>query len=417
MLRFLALLGCLALLTTAQAHARTEGGDPLWQDEFGVIEMTADGSHVAAIGTVTNPAGTRRSIVRVYDADKGRRLWQAAVAAVSVVLDGNRVVVAGGGRIRAYDTKKGSLAWQDTPPFRVTQLYRDESTTLAVSAQGTAIRVRVYDTKRGTVLVSDRTVGDDTLPFPRPAAFSGGKMFIATSAAVDDPTDDTGRVIFPCQVRAYSLATGQQLWATTQPFLFPNTWDCFPIAVTADRKRVILTGIGGFGDEFMAQGYDSRTGTFLWQHLSLIGTAMIDAAVSVDFEGRLAFVAGWTANPFVATSVDQDFVIHALDAETGALRWEARTPGADCRPPQHCQVHAKLVVADSGTVYGAGFKGESGHSIPGTGFLRAYEARSGRLRWEQDLDVEAIAATRGGVFVLTPGSREDDAILRAFDGK
>ena len=72
------------------------------------------------------------------------------------------------------------------------------------------------------------------------------------------------------------------------------------------------------------------------------------------------FVSGWTHNP-ISTSVSaQDFVIHAL-------AW-------------------------------------------------TYDADSGRFRWEQTVDVEAIAATAGTVVVLTPAGTEDDMILRAYDG-
>lgn len=168
----------------------------------------------------------------------------------------------------------------------------------------------------------------------------------------------------------------------------------------------------------MAQAYDAETGAFLWEHLSGIGTCCFDAVVAIDVERRLVFVGGWTHNPFSTSVSAQDFVIHALNVDTGILRWEARSPGADCSAPfGRCFAHARLVVADSGTVYGAGFHGEPGTPIPGTGFIRAYDANSGRFRWEQTVDVEAIAATTGTVVVLTPGSTEDDVILRAYDGK
>jgi hypothetical protein len=39
------------------------------------------------------------------------------------------------------------------------------------------------------------------------------------------------------------------------------------------------------------------------------------------------------------------------------------------------------------------------------------------LKWQQDVDVEAIAATRGTVVILTPGAGADDVILQAYDGK
>jgi len=418
-------LVCATLLTVAGADARTDGGDVLWQDEFDAIEISASDGRVAAVGTVLNPDGGLRSLVRVYDADRGTLLWQDAVAAQSVVLAGNRAVVAGGGAVRGYDAKKGRLEWRDVAPFVVTQLYRDEDTTLAtaLTPDGTAIRVRVYDTKRGTVLVRDQILRDESFgpSVPAVSAFSGGRMFVASRTAVDDPTDDTGQLIFPCQVRAYSITTGARLWTTTQPVLVPNTRDCGPRAITADRKRVVLVGIGSFFNDFMAQGYDARTGAFLWQHLSLVGTGLIDAAVAVDVDGRLAFVGGWTRSTDPAAfSFDQDFVIHALNTSTGVLRWEARSRAPGCPQPGvgRCQAHMRLVVVDSRTVYGAGFLGETGISIPGTGFLQAYESQSGLLRWQDDdVDVQALAATKGSVVILTPGADSDEVMLRAYDGR
>jgi outer membrane protein assembly factor BamB len=182
-----------------------------------------------------------------------------------VILDGNRVVVAGGTSVRAYDVKKGRLQWSDAAPFAISQLYRDEDTTIAtaVTAAGT-LRVRVYDTKQGTVLVPDQA-----LPV-RGGVFAAGKIFTGDKATI--PFE--GHTVHPCQVTAYSIATGAQLWLTIQPFPAsgPTTSSCSAAVLIADRKRVIIGGAGHFGDEFMAQGYDAETGAFLWEHLSLIGT-------------------------------------------------------------------------------------------------------------------------------------------------
>jgi hypothetical protein len=82
--------------------------------------------------------------------------------------------------------------------------------------------------------------------------------------------------------------------------------------------------------------------------------------------------------------------------------------------PVHCLAHARLGIADAGTVYGVGFQGELNFSIPGTGVLRAYDASSGRFLWEEPVDVEAIGATGGVVVVLTPGaSAPESGPLRA----
>ena len=407
--------------TSSEAKKNT-GGAVLWEDQFAIVEIAASDGRVAAVGTIPNGSGGRTSIVRVYDTDKGKLLWQDTAAADTVIIDGNRVVIAGGSAIRAYDAKKGRVEWRDVVPFPVTQLYRDRETTLATATTdgGGAIRVRVYDTKRGSVMVADQTLSDAALLVGHPIAFAGGKMFVGTRFPQPDPTGSP-ITIFPCHVRAYAIATGQLLWATTQPFLFPNTWDCGPMDISADGERVVLAGIGSFFAEFMAQSYDAKTGEFLWQYLTTIGASGFNAALTVDTERQLVFVGGWTRSLSPgAFSFDNDFVVQALEARSGALRWDGRTRAPQCLPPGvgGCLAFARIVVADSGTVYGAGFLGENGMSTPGTGFLRAYEANSGELRWQDDdVDVQAIAATSGTVVVLTPGAVEDEVILRAYDAK
>ena len=72
--------------------------------------------------------------------------------------------------------------WQprgDAAPFAISQLYRDEDTTIAtaVTAAGT-LRVRVYDTKQGTVLVPDQA-----LPV-RGGVFAAGKIFTGDKATI-----------------------------------------------------------------------------------------------------------------------------------------------------------------------------------------------------------------------------------------
>ena len=408
----------LLLLSLPQSSEAKQPGAVLWEDEFGIVEIAASDGLVAAVGTIPNGAGGRTSVVRVYAAANGKLLWQQTVSAEFVVIDGSTVVVAGAGAVRAFDAKQGRLKWSDSPPFAVTQLYRDEDTTLAaaMSDDGTSIRIRAYHTKRGTVLVGDRVLSLGG-PFFTVTTFSRGKMFTGTvgQAELD------GFPVHPCKVTAHSITTGEVLWETTQPVAppSPTTYFCTPLVIRADRERVILGGAGHFGDEFMAQAYDANTGAFLWEHLSGIGTCCFDAVVAIDVEKQSVFAAGWTANPFSQSSASVDFVIHALSLDTGLLRWEARSPGADCSAPfGRCFAHARLVVADSDTVYGAGFNGEPSIPIPGSGFLRAYNAKTGELRWQDDdVDVEAIAATTGTVVVLTPGAGPNDVILRAYDGK
>jgi outer membrane protein assembly factor BamB len=407
------------LISPSPVVAKSKGGTILWEDEFAIVEVNARDGRVAAVGTIPNGAGGRTSVVRVYDADKGKLLWQQIVAAESVVVEGGTVVVGGADGVRAFDAKKGKLEWSDTPPFVVTQLYRDEKTTLGTTDDGTSVRIRTYDTKRGTVLVADRTLPRG-IPFRTVLTFGGGKMFTVTAGE----GEFDGFPIRPCKVTAYSVASGERLWETTQPYTPPppSTSGCTPFTIFANRSHVVIGGGGHFHDEFMAQGYDAKTGAFLWEHLSGIGTCCFDAVVAIDIEARQAFVAGWTQNPLEPRGRFSavDFVVRALSVDTGTLRWEARTPGPACVDIfSPCFAHARLVVADSGTVYAAGFRTEPfGVPTSGTGFIRAHDATSGKLRWQDDdVDVLGIGATSGILVVLTPGAADEDVILRAYDGK
>jgi outer membrane protein assembly factor BamB len=397
----------LLLVFAPASEARKKGGgDLLWEDEFAIVEMSASGGLVAAIGVL--PTGA--SVVRVYDADKGALLWEDLVPADSVVLYKRHVVVAGGGVVRAYDAQKGKADWHDTPPFAVTQLYTDGRTTIAAAIlPGSEVRVRTYDTASGAVLVDGQTLPFTSGP-SSPFTFNQGRAFVMSTVAVVPPGQ--AFPIIKCEFRAYLIATGEELWRTQKPI--PDLIACFPVAVSTDGKRVFVAGFGGnpFGDDFTGQAYDADTGEFLWEHFSGIPTGFSNVALAVDSERKLAFFAGRILAPF-AGFPREDFVIRALDVFTGALRWEARY-AADCTSQNPCSLFAVLVAAEGGTVYGAGFKQSvPATAIPGTGFLRAYDSKTGKLRWHQDVDVDAIAATKKTVLVLTP-STEPDVVLRAY---
>jgi hypothetical protein len=90
----------------------------------------------------------------------------------------------------------------------------------------------------------------------RGGVFAAGKIFTGDKATI--PFE--GHTVHPCQVTAYSIATGAHLWLTIQPFPAsgPTTSSCSAAALIADRKRVIIGGAGHFGDEFMARDMTPR---------------------------------------------------------------------------------------------------------------------------------------------------------------
>ena len=395
MRRAIALLGFAILLNAAPATGRTVGGDLLWQDEFAIVEIAANGAQIAAIGTIAIGRGAPQPIVRVYDANTGKRLWQDQASADTIVVDDNRVVIAGGGVVRAYDAKKGGVVWKDKPPFAVTQLYTDGKTTVAVAPTSTTIRVRVYETGNGKIQIADRTVAVTGITL-----FDRGRAFTVKTV--------TPQGLVRCQVQAASVATGRLLWETT----LPST--CIATNGVTDGKRVYMSGIGGaFPDQFMVRAFDAESGGFLWEHRSG-NSAFQDAAVAVDVEKRFVYAVGWNQRTGPGSSGREDFALKALNAETGTIAWEDRY--GDAAP--FCLCHGSAVVVSAGTVYGVGVVTGGSPTPPPTAFLRAYDAKNGDLRWQQNFDaVEAIAATKGEIAVLTPGATEDDAILRVFDGK
>jgi hypothetical protein len=134
------LFGCACLFTASATFAGTDAGDLLWQDHFDLADREDIASAVAAgfgsvvtVGSAQNAAGNSDFVARAYDAKTGALLWKDLLdvaggddAATAVVLDGERVIVAGTGVdatgsnrlvLRAYIAKTGKLAWEDRPPL------------------------------------------------------------------------------------------------------------------------------------------------------------------------------------------------------------------------------------------------------------------------------------------------------------
>jgi outer membrane protein assembly factor BamB len=219
-----------------------------------------------------------------------------------------------------------------------------------------------------------------------------------------------------CLVRAHDLGTGSIVWQAI------HATTCSARAVASDGKRVIVAAQGGPAvDDFLVQSYDADTGQFLWEDRTFVSTGFDNAAVAVDIERRLAFVAGWVR--WVPGRQNQEaFLVRAYDTASGILRWEDQFPSASV-----CICQAKDVVVDGGRVIAVG-------AGPGTWLVRAYEARHGDLLWSDEFapiggigpnpfDAEgalAIAMAGGRVFVGGSGvnaSGDADLILRTYDAK
>lgn len=117
---------------------RSTDGELLWQEtarpmrDSLALAVAATGKSVAVVGQgVDIEANQQLGLVRVYGAHTGQLLWSDTVggeagssgALRDVAIAGNRVVVAGNGfpsqgasdyLVRAYRTRTGAVAWEDT---------------------------------------------------------------------------------------------------------------------------------------------------------------------------------------------------------------------------------------------------------------------------------------------------------------
>jgi hypothetical protein len=309
----LALLGCFALLAVP-AHARTEGGDLLWQAQFDLaggvdraLAVAASHGRVVAVGSAQNEDGNTDFLVRTYNAKTGALLWtdridiaQASDTATAVVLDGDRVIVGGTGTdasgsnrvlLRAYVAKSGELAWEDRSPLATLDALDMAGSHVVVTGTTTALTgqprllVRVYVAKSGVLKWQDQPLpplGYDRFDGARRGAtIHGQKLFVVGTVRLPPPAFNPS-----CLVRAYTVGNGRLAWESL------HQSSCQAVAIATDGKRVIVAGQGNPAlDDIRIQSYDADTGQFLWEGSS--GWAQ----VSTTGSSRSISNASWRTSP------------------------------------------------------------------------------------------------------------------------
>ncbi|MGC2447820.1 MAG: PQQ-dependent dehydrogenase, methanol/ethanol family [Candidatus Sulfotelmatobacter sp.] len=110
---------------------------------------------------------------------------------------------------------------------------------------------------------------------------------------------------------------------------------------------------------------DARTGRTLWRHQRALSSGLLDDAAAHKNRG----VAVWQNSVYMETD---DAHLLCLDARSGALRWEVEY--AD-KVKHYGATSAPLVVKDEVIV------GTSGGDSGVRGFLAAYDAATGTLKW------------------------------------
>jgi outer membrane protein assembly factor BamB len=184
--------------------------------------------------------------------------------------------------------------------------------------------------------------------------------------------------------------------------VFDRGFEDDPATIVARDGRVFVGGWTTSGDfqnrhfVFLVRAYDGKSGTVLWQDL-FDYAGIGGAALSIVVEGQRVFAAGWVVNDVFK---GEDLFLRAYDAASGRVLWQDRldTGFGD---------EARVAVAADGRVYVGGTVNTE-FVVGGAyeGIVRSYRARNGRLVWEADdirfplVDILGLAVGGGRVFAV-----------------
>ena len=334
----LAVEGYLVFATLSN-HIRAHDvrtGAVVWQDALGaatITDVSAKQGMLVVVGYRFD--GNVDVLVRAYDAATGELIWDDRFnsggnnedRAFAVALAGRRVFVAGetleGGTglrsflLRAYNSRKGDLLWDDSSPGSSTTAFAVVSHGGIVAIAGTRNLefganplIRAYDARDG-VLRWEHEVPGGTVPtngFFDALAVQGHRVFAAGSR---------GGFL----VQAYDFRSGTPLWQRQSQAAFGVA-----LAITASHGSVYAAGLDD--RDWLVEAYDGTTGDIMWEDRfdngGLFGIARDDEAG----RGRL-FVVG-----DVQTPTDfNDFLIRAYATDRDSGR-KARHSGF----PRHFKV-------------------------------------------------------------------------------
>jgi outer membrane protein assembly factor BamB len=186
--------------------------------------------------------------------------------------------------------------------------------------------------------------------------------------------------------------------------------------LTAHGGRVFGAGAifeDGFGDSFLVQAYDADTGALVWEDRHDEAGFSGDEAFAITTVGSRVFAVGAAVHN--DHSEDADLFVRAYDARTGSVLWEDRHDVAGGEDV------AFAVVAHGGQVFVAGQVTTAAGSTDF--FVRGYDLRTGSLAWEDQVDGGGLAvsldASAGRLFAaggVLDGETFDFAV-RAYDAR
>jgi hypothetical protein len=380
----------LAYVSLAVLAATQAGVDVLWTDRFDragrddqIHGVVLSGKRAFAVGRTETAGGEGDGLVRCHDGRSGRLCWQdfydvsgGEDEAFAVAAQGNRVFVSGRSAsasgdtdflVRAYDARSGHPLWQDT---------------------------------------FDPSGKDDRA---EAVAARGDRVFVA--GRVGDASSHELLV-----VRAYDGATGALLWQNT--FDPPGDFVLVNDVAVAGRWVVVAGGAEAANgeDDFLVHVIDRASGTTVFDDLVAGASGGDDGASAVAVDGGRAFAVGWLDGSAAGVPGTRDLVVRAYDLAERALLWQDvfdATGGEDV---------ANGAALSGGRLLVAGASADADASADLA--VRCYAAASGRLLWQDrldvagDLDEARSVAAAGGLFfvggIATDAAGARETIVRAY---
>jgi PQQ-like domain len=190
-------------------------------------------------------------------------------------------------------------------------------------------------------------------------------------------------------VRAYDKRTGTVRWVDRTPASPGLTTDVF----LANTNNIIYfagykPGVSPSTTDIFVRAYDLTSGRILWDNVLDKGSDDLPQALSAN--SNVVVVAGYGGNvggPYV------DFVVRAYDPLTGAVLWDDQVDKSGTDDA------AWAVAIEGNQVFVAG---TTSVGFTNDLIVRAYDARSGKLKWEirrAGAFPLKIASTPGRLFV------------------
>ncbi len=317
----------------------------------------------------------------------------------------------------------GDITWTN-----VFDLEAGHDEALAVATQGNSVfvagngrnntlrstdyLVRAHNAKDGTVLWEDQLDGSGLpeaagLDEARAIATRGGRVFAA--GRVSNTSSNTDFF-----VRAYKAKDGTVLWEDQVDGAGAGA-DQASAALVAGRRVFAaghVTNVASNRD-FLVRAYGAGTGELLWQDQLDGGGNNLDEALALAAKGARVFACGRVT----IASGNTNFFVRAYNAADGTVLWDDEVDGFGFAD------QATTLAVRGGQVYAAGFRRTAAGDADF--YVRAYDAGTGTVLWEDQLDEAAgsdqvfgITARGSRVYAagnVTNSSGDRDFIVRAYD--